>query len=92
MDTSKINFNDFNSPFCGSVFIPTPSYEVPVVFDTYVDDRRLTFDSRQLEEEDNEGATFLFEGCKFDESSVGWFIPDVEPSDEVPDDDELSPT
>ena len=41
------------------------------MFDTYVDDRRLTFDSRQLEEEDNGGATFLFEGCKFDESSVG---------------------
>ena len=74
------------------MFIPVPSFENPVGFDTYVDDRRLTFDSRQLEEEDKGGPTFLFKGCMFDEEIVGWFIPDDEPSDEVPDDEELSPT
>ena len=53
------------------MFIPVPSFENPVGFDTYVDDRRLTFDSRQLEEEDKGGPTFLFKGCKFDEEIVG---------------------
>ena len=94
----------WNPPRCVSVFIPIPPFGSPVVFETfpdivddliYVDDREVTLGSWLLDVKVADDPKFLVhavEDCGFDEAFVGWLVPDAEPSEEVPDEEELNPT